>query len=202
MVALSPPYRPAVLGDASSLADLVNFAGEGLPLYLWEKMAKPGESGWEVGRSRAAREEGSFSYRNAIVADEGAGAIAALVGYTVPDTPEPTDGMPPMFVPMQELENEVCGTWYVNILAAYPQHRNQGHGARLLRIADAIAEDLGLKGMSVIVSNANYGARRLYERTGYTEIGRRIMVKDGWQNEGTEWVLLSKAISHHSASNT
>jgi ribosomal protein S18 acetylase RimI-like enzyme len=194
MISLSPPYRLAVLGDAPSLAELVNFAGEGLPLYLWEKMAKPGETAWEVGRSRAEREQGSFSYRDAIVADDAGAAIAALVGYTVPDMPEAADGLPPMFVPMQELENKVCGTWYVNILAAYPEHRNLGHGVRLLRIAELLASDLGLKGMSVIVSDANHGARRLYERTGYSEIARRPMVKEGWENEGTEWVLLSKSI--------
>lgn len=194
MISLSPPYRQAVLDDAPSLAELVNFAGEGLPLYLWERMAKPGETAWEVGRSRAEREQGSFSYRNAIVADDAGTAIAALVGYVVPDLPEATDGLPPMFVPMQELENKVCGTWYVNILAAYPEYRNLGHGARLLRIAELLASDLGLKGMSVIVSDANHGARRLYERTGYSEVARRPMVKEGWENEGTEWVLLTKSI--------
>jgi ribosomal protein S18 acetylase RimI-like enzyme len=67
-----------------------------------------------------------------------------------------------------------------------------GHGAYLLRIAELLASDLGSKGMSVIVSDANHGARRLYERTGYSEIARRPMVKEGWENEGTEWVLLTK----------
>jgi hypothetical protein len=36
--------------------------------------------------------------------------------------------MPAMFVPLQELENLAPGTWYVNVLAAYPEHRSQGHG--------------------------------------------------------------------------
>ncbi|HEX6094114.1 MAG TPA: hypothetical protein VFZ07_12215, partial [Dongiaceae bacterium] len=61
----SPPFRPAVIEDAPILAELVNYAGEGLPLYLWGKMAAAGESAWDVGRRRAARDEGSFSYRNA-----------------------------------------------------------------------------------------------------------------------------------------
>jgi hypothetical protein len=61
MIPLPPSYRQAVLRDAPSLAELVNFAGEGLPLYLWEKMAKPGETAWDVGRIRAEREQGSFS---------------------------------------------------------------------------------------------------------------------------------------------
>jgi hypothetical protein len=46
--------------------------------------------------------------------------------------------------------------------------------------------------LSVIVSDANVGARRLYERSGYREIARRPMVKEGWDNAGREWVLLVK----------
>ena len=45
--------------------------------------------------------------------------------------------------------------------------------------------------MSVIVSDANTGARRLYESLGYREVARRTMVKEEWSNEGQEWVLLA-----------
>ena len=64
---LDTRIRPATKADAHALADLINFAGEGLPLYLWKKMAEPGETAWEVGRRRAKREDGGFSYRNATV---------------------------------------------------------------------------------------------------------------------------------------
>jgi hypothetical protein len=48
--------------------------------------------------------------------------------------------------------------------------------------------------MSVIVSDANPGARRLYQRCGYREAAARTMVKDDWQNDGRNWVLLTKAL--------
>ena len=35
MIELDPPYRRATPEDAGALAELINFAGEGLPLYLW-----------------------------------------------------------------------------------------------------------------------------------------------------------------------
>jgi hypothetical protein len=44
MIRLEPPFRQATPGDAPALAELVNLAGEGLPLYLWTSMAEPGES--------------------------------------------------------------------------------------------------------------------------------------------------------------
>jgi len=197
MIDLPAPYRQATKADAPALADLVDFAGEGLPAYLWARMAEPGESVRDVGIRRAQREEGAFSYRNAIVGDAdsvgGEGAIAALIGYAEPDAPEPIDAdTPPMFVPLQELENLTPSTWYINVLATYPEHRNRGHGARLIAIAEQIARASNLKGMSLIVSDANHGAIRLYERLGYHRAATRPMVKEEWKNPGQNWVLLVK----------
>ena len=189
---LNPPLRPGAITDAPILAELVNHAGEGMPLYLWAKMAEPGENAWDVGRRRAAREEGSFSYRNAIMIDhEGEGA-GCLIGYEIPDDPVPTGDMPPMFVPLQELENLAPATWYVNVLAVRPQFRGLGLGTTLLAFADEIGRARGMRGMSIIVSDANTGARRLYERCGYRLTATRPMVKEGWQSEGQNWVLLTK----------
>ena len=36
--------RPAAIDDAGLLAELINYAGEGLPLYLWGEVAEPGEA--------------------------------------------------------------------------------------------------------------------------------------------------------------
>jgi ribosomal protein S18 acetylase RimI-like enzyme len=99
-----------------------------------------------------------------------------------------------MFVPLQELENAAPGTWYVNVLAVLLAHRNQGLGSELLRFADETGRGLGLRGMSVMVSNANLGARRLYEKHGYGALDRRKMIKEGWSNEGEQWMLLTKPL--------
>jgi ribosomal protein S18 acetylase RimI-like enzyme len=197
MIALKSPFRPATPDDAAELAELVNFAGEGLPLYLWERIKAPGETAWEHGRRRAERETGGFSYRNAVIAEIGGKCAACLIGYPQPDEPEPIDyaTMPPMFVPLQELENLAPGTWYVNVLAAYPEYRNLGFGTRLLGVAEDMARDNRKTGLSVIVSDANHGARRLYLRCGYREAGERLKVKEGLQNEGRSWVLLTKSIT-------
>ena len=53
----SHSIRRATLQDDVALAELVNFAGEGLPFYLWTKMAKNGEDAWLVGTARARREK-------------------------------------------------------------------------------------------------------------------------------------------------
>lgn len=176
------------------MAELVNIAGEGLPLYLWTRMAVQGQSPWDVGRERARRESGGFSYRNTIVREESGRVVASLIGYPVDDAPAPTDysDIPAMFVPLQQLEDMVPGTWYVNVLAAYPESRGQGIGSELLAIAEGIATSLSKRSLSIIVADTNTGARRLYERHGFSEVTRRAMVKDDWVHPGTDWVLLVK----------
>lgn len=196
MDGLSPAFRPASKEDAPTLAELVNMAGEGLPLYLWAKMAKPGEDPWVIGRGRAEREAGSFSYRNAIVLERAGKVVGSLVGYSLPDEAEPIDyeQMPAMFVPLQELENLAPGTWYVNVLAVRPEERGRGFGGQLLSAADEITAARGRTGLSIIVSDANSGARRLYERHGYDEVATRPMVKERWESPGRNWVLLVKRL--------
>ncbi len=196
MINLNPPYRYATRNDALPMAELINIAGEGMPLYLWTNMAEPGVSPWDIGLQRATRESGSFSYRNTIVREDSGNVVAALMGYPLADSPDPVDydEMPPMFVPLQQLEDLVAGTWYVNVLAAYPDCRGKGYGTDLLAIAEQLAVETGRSGLSIIVSDANGGARRLYERSGYVEIATRPMIKESWETAGENWVLLEKRL--------
>lgn len=197
MIDLKPPHRWATLDDAGVMAQLVNMAGEGMPLYLWENMSEGGGSPWDVGRERARRESGGFSYRNTVLREAGGDVAAGLVGYPLPDRVEPVDydDMPAMFVPLQQLEDLAPGTWYVNVLTTLPEHRGRGFGAALLGVAEQVAVETNKRGLSIIVSDANTGARRLYGRTGYTERARRPMVKEGWENAGENWLLLIKQLN-------
>ncbi|MAZ04739.1 MAG: GNAT family N-acetyltransferase [Sneathiella sp.] len=184
-------FRPAVKSDAQHLAHLVNFAGEGIPYYFWQKNAAPGQDPWEIGKSRAEREEGSFSYRHTVVAEIDGKLAGCLVTYVLPEDPEPIDydEMPPIFVPIQELEDSAPSTQYVSVLAAYPEYRNLGIGSSLLEAAE---KEAGGRAMSIVVSDGNPNAQRLYERTGYVVERRLAMVKEDWNGEGDNWVLMIK----------
>ena len=184
--------RAATPDDAPALAELIDLAGEGLPLHLWAGMAEPGETAWGVGRRRARRDIGGFSWRNTTVAEEDGAVVACLIGYPLPETPDPLDlaGTPPMFVPLEELERLAPATWYINVLATYPQFRGQGLGTMLIGHAAGLAAAAGCRGTSIIVADTNEGARRLYERTGHVERARRAAVKEDWDGAVQEWVLL------------
>jgi ribosomal protein S18 acetylase RimI-like enzyme len=193
MTLIQPPFRRATLDDAAALAEFVELASEGLATYLWSRLGGPGRDPWSVGRERVCGEAGGLSYRNAIVTELAARPVAGLISYPLADKPEPiTDKLPAMLVPLQELMNLALGTWYVHVLAVYPEYRGKGQGAALLALADRLAEAGGKRGLSLIVSDTNTGARRLYESFGYREIGQRRMVKEQWQHPGIDWVLLRK----------
>ncbi|MHA1189386.1 MAG: GNAT family N-acetyltransferase [Alphaproteobacteria bacterium] len=194
MIPLIPPFRLATADDAPVLAQFVNAAGEGLPHYLWSQMAAPGEDPWTVGKARQAEKATSGQI---IVIDEGDGAIAGLTGYAIPAQPDPIpDDMPPLFRALQELENLAPSTWYVNVLAALPEHRGRGLGGRLLAVAEEIARASGLDRTSLIVTDTNAGAKQLYERIGYVETARRPMLPDDWHTDITEWILLIKPLDN------
>lgn len=190
MIALDPPFRRATAADAPVLAVLVNEAGHGMPLHLWTSMAGDGGDPWEIGRARQAEKAAQGQI---VVADRGAGAVAGLTGY-VAEKDEIDEATPALFVPLIELESEVAGSWYVNVLATLPQARGEGLGGALLSIAERIAEAEGCGRMSVIVAGDNAGARRLYERCGYREMARRACVKEGWETDTRDWVLMTKPL--------
>lgn len=191
---VNPPFRYATPNDSLALAELADIAGEGMPTYLWIALAEPGMTALEVGQQRARRESGSFSYRNAIVREDPDGISSLLIGYPLGDPPgdRDYDEMPPMFVPLQQLEDLAPNSWYVNVLATYARYRGKGYGRELLLIAEQLAEESGSLGLSLIVSDANEGAQRLYERFGFRELATRPMVKESWRNPGQDWILLWK----------
>jgi len=188
-----PSFRRATPEDAAILADFVEFASEGLALHLWTKIAGTGRDPWSIGRERVLSGAGGLSFHNAVLAELQGQPAASLVSYALPDTPEPiSDNLPAMLVPLRELTNRALGTWYVHVLAASPEYRGSGLGSALLTVADDLAASARKSGLSLIVSDTNDGARKLYERHGYHEAAHHKMVKEQWQHPGTDWILLRK----------
>lgn len=184
--------RRATRSDAADLARLVDLASEGLSSYLWARMAESGETAHAVGRRRAARDEGGFSWRNATLAEIGGQVAGGLVAYRLGDAPAPLDQLPALFRPLQALENAALGTCYVNVLATYPAFRRRGVAGRLLDAAMTAAQ--GSAGLSLIVADRNVEARRLYDRFGFRETARAPLVRDGWQTRSAAWLLLQRSL--------
>jgi len=191
-------FRPARKADAASLAVLVDIAGEGMPAYMWSTMKAPGQSLLEVGRERAQREQGGFSYRNSMVAEVGGETAASLVGYRLDDPYDLDSGLaetPEIVRPLVRLEARAPGSWYVNVLATFPEFRRQGIASRLLEIAEQKAREQGAPSSSVIVASWNAPAARLYTSAGYAGLARETALPfPGCPHQG-DWLLMVKPLT-------
>jgi ribosomal protein S18 acetylase RimI-like enzyme len=196
MTAEKATFRLASKADASALAVLVDIAGEGFPAHQWSTLKAPGQSILEVGRERAQREEGGFSYRNAVVAEIGGEVAACLVGYRLDD---PYDlgnlaEISELVRPLVLLEAKAPGSWYVNVLATFPEFRGRGLAFELLGIAEDRAREEKAPALSVIVAAGNERAARLYRRAGFAEGAReRLVMYPGCPHTG-DWVLMIKGL--------
>ena len=193
----APTIRAASLADAAAMAVLVDIAGEGVPNRLWLEMAESGRSALELGRERARREEGGFSYRHTIVAMVDDEIAACLIGYLLDDPYDLTglDNLPEPFRPLVRLEAKAPGTWYVNVIATFPEYRNQGLGARLLEVADDQTREAGASASSIIVGSWNEGAARLYSRCGYRAVAREPAILPEAYPQTGDWLLMTRSLS-------
>jgi ribosomal protein S18 acetylase RimI-like enzyme len=112
-----------------------------------------------------------------------------LIAYDTGCDPQPLDKLPPMFRPLQALENMVPGTRYINVLACYPEFRRMGIGRLLMETQEPLG---GPNGRSVIVADQNEPATALYRSLGFSEVARLPIVKEGWRCDSSGWVLLTK----------
>lgn len=186
--------RAATLADATHLAALVDIASEGFASYFWRELAEAGQSPFEIGRSRAMRDHGAFTWRNATIAEVAGEVAGCLVGYRIADRVDPAEiaAAAELVRPLVALEAEAAGHWYVNVLAVFPEYRGSGIGAALLARADELGRESRAPGMAIIVASENDGAMRLYRRAGYASLARRPLVAFPGLRRGGDWVLMTK----------
>lgn len=188
--------REATTSDAQHLVRFINMAADDLPLHFWKRSVGAGGDPWAYGEERAARETGSFSYRNAWFAELSGDVAACLLGYPAEDAPGPiAPDTPEIFVPLLALEALASGSWYLNVLATYEPFRGKGLGSKLLAHGEQMARCSGRRSISLIAADTHPEALRLYAGKGYREIARRAVVKEDWRVDAKQWILFTKSIS-------
>ena len=171
--------RPARPDDCRRIAELFRISSDGIAGYVWSTLRDdyPGLALIEIGERRYARENTAFSYENCLVAEQDGAVIAMLHAFVIAALEGPSShaDVDPVLRPYAELE--VPGSLYISGLAAASEHRGQGLGTRLLIAARERARRLGCGALSLICFAENAGARRLYEREGFTVVDRRAVVR-------------------------
>ena len=194
MIGLHPPFRRATPEDARAIAELVDCAGKSIPSLLWADEAVAGETPLDVGARLVARTGYALCFESAVVGEEGGRVTSLLLGCL--DNTEETDlaDAPEIVHPLIRLKRRAPKGWHVHALAVVPDHRRQGLGARLLRVADALAADEGLTETSLTVAESNEVARRLYDREGYRVVASEPVVPDPRVELTGNWLLMTRPV--------
>ncbi len=188
--------RRATLDDCRPIAELALIAGEGIPAYFWKGSQKPGQEIEDAGAENLASEIKNFSYRNTHVAVVNDSIAGMLLAYRLPDDDnEDLDELPEFIRPCIELEQCVPGSFYINMLATFPEYRNQSIGTQLMAIVDNLAREVGCDQTSIQVFGQNQGALRLYQRLGYNIVEKRPVIPHSCHPYTGEIMLLTRAVA-------
>jgi ribosomal protein S18 acetylase RimI-like enzyme len=187
-------FRSARESDTLDLVCLIDSASRGLALWLWTTLRQPGEAAIEVGRNRIRnRTDVPVHYKNWFVAEIDGTVAGGLAGRRLIPMPyERSNAIELVFAPLLELEAIAAGTWYLNVLAVYPEYRRQGVGTALLGKADEIARSTEASQVSIIVEEVNETAVELYRRVGFVEWARRPYLPYPGSPDTGDWILLKK----------
>ena len=185
------------MSDCRALAKLALMAGEGIPAFFWAQSQQPGQDIIDVGATNLTSETENFSYRNAHVAIIGGEIAGMLLAYRLPeaDAAENLDELPEFIRPLVELEQCVPGSFYINMVATFPAHRNRSVGSALMGMVDQLAIKAGCDEISIEVFEQNEGALRLYKRLGYTQKATRDIIPHSSHPYQGKIVLLTRPVN-------
>lgn len=170
--------RKASIDDCKFIAELALMAGEGIPAYFWEQSRKENQDIIEVGANNLRSETENFSYRNVTIAEVDGKVAGMLLAYKLPPPGSQDDlnEYPEFIRPLIELEQCVPDSYYINMIATYPEYRGKSIGTRLMGTVSKLAIEAGCKLISLEVFEQNQGALKLYRHLGYKIIERRRVI--------------------------
>jgi ribosomal protein S18 acetylase RimI-like enzyme len=182
-----PKLRPATTDDAATIVALMDMASHGMARALWAAITPAGEDPDSFAIARARREKGGFSYRNTRILMQGDQPAGMLMSWPLPPAPLPTDALPSLAVPLQQLENLAPrDALYINALAVFPAFRRRG-------LARFMLDHAGQGPHALITGSDNHEALALYRSAGFTETARRPAIGDHlWQPHFPDWLLLTR----------
>ncbi len=177
-----PSYRLAKTSDSRFIAEMIDVSSDGIALIDWTETAQAvgNKSALDIGAENYSSDEGDYSYRNCIIAEQ-SGQLAGILLSFAMNARNPGDIVPAppfdgtdVFAPYRYLEEPE--SWYICGIAVTPEHRGRGIGRELMQIARKQAITHGYERLSLVVFEENRKAIRLYQDLGYKVVRRAPVV--------------------------
>ncbi len=179
---MTSEIRAATRDDVPDLSKLLILAAGGVVDALYHGLI-PGKPTNEIVERRLQREGTTGSYENCWVAVQDGRVVGELHAYPMDELEnDPPDPLIPeeryaVLEPFDHLDPVAAGSYYINVVAVYPEFQGHGIGTQLLDLARAEAEARGFDQLSLVVAEQNRGAVWLYRRCGFEEAARHPAVR-------------------------
>ena len=162
--------RKATAQDAKFVLEMSEMAGHGFLPHYFKQVLPEGRDLRGFMLSSVENPEGKMSYTKCLIAEVEGVCVGMINLDRIAENPEPIDpDLPPMFLPLAELEASVPGALIIEFLATLPETRGKGVGAALI---DSAKSRAGSGGLALVVSDNNTTALGLYEKAGFLEVGK------------------------------
>ncbi|MDO8353970.1 MAG: GNAT family N-acetyltransferase [Aestuariivirga sp.] len=174
--------RDAEAGDARALAEVCIMAGHGVMELFYEGLV-PGKSVIDCVIARRILDRDSFAtFRRWRVATDASGHFLGALNslphkalMNAPDDPLLDEARLRPIAALLELEEIPVDSYYVNIIAVFPQHRRSGAGAALMRDAEQLARLKKFRRMSLCTIEDDPGLMGFYRGQGFETQARRAI---------------------------
>lgn len=169
--------RAAQPEDASQVAPLMIEAGNGLYEFLFEGFGPAGALVQIIERTVSA-DEGPYGFHHCLIAERD-GQFAGFVNAFPAELIRGQDrGSIPQerwdhIAPMNEAMH--WDSFFLNNIGVLPGERGNGIGRALLEGVFAMARELGIQEVTLLVWEGNDRARKLYERHGFAIVRTAIL---------------------------
>ncbi len=193
---------PATREDATALAGAAMLAGHGIFEMLFENLV-PGLSAAAAYRDRRVLKPGHFShFSNWHVARDAQGKQLgafnafphAELARAAPDPLITPDRLAPLAA-MGDIEDEPAGSYYLNLVAVFPEAQGRGIGSALVQHAITLATQQKFPRLSLSTWGDDQKLMSFYARLGFTCAAKREFAPDPRLSAGTSYVLLVKELT-------
>lgn len=186
--------RPA---DAEDLARLAVLAGHGL-LDIFYGGLIPGKSTHEIVVERRILWPGGFCEANnwRVIEDAGHRLLGGLNSFPhdlfVTATPDPllSEDRFATVASLTELEAAATGTYYVNMIAVFPERRRAGAGAALMAEAERLARLNGFRRMMLSTYEADGRLVNFYQNQGFEIHATKAIAPHPLLEHSGNWALM------------
>lgn len=191
--------RPARPEDIPDLSRLLLSAAGGIVDAVYEGLI-PGLPTNEIVERRFHRSGTTGSYENCWVATQGEQIAGKLHAYPLDDgAMDPADTLIPearfaVFEPFDRIDPPATGSFYINVVATFPEFEGQGLGKLLVALGRDEAARRGYSQLSLVVFEQNERAFGLYQHLGFREVARHPAVPHPSIRYGGDLLMMMRPV--------